>query len=161
MVAEQLKKGNMFPLHLVIECLSKAIATQEGFYSNKSIPAISQRLKNPGNLTHWRNKKGQAYPTNNGYVNFPNPEEGFAALRGQIKINLKKNPTFKEFFTGVRGSFAGFAPRGHGDNDPVGYAAFTVRFLSRNLGLAEPLSIDDKISKLVAHSLFQEAALAP
>jgi hypothetical protein len=158
----------MITQEILVNCFAEAIATKEGFYLKKKIPSISTRLNNPGNLEHWKNKKGQSYPICNGYVNFPTEEEGFTALRKQIKINIGRDLTWKQFFAGKRKAYSvknasgqtilvdypGFTPRGRGENDPVRYALEVVQFIARKLPIPFELSIDDKITRL-----FEEPAV--
>lgn len=113
----------------LIDRFSKAIARQEGFYDKRKLLTVAQRCNNPGNLTHWKDRAGKPYPMSNGYVHFPTVEDGWRALRAQCKINvLKRRLTFREFFAGRPGVYAGYCPKDDGrdkmlrKNDPVVYA---------------------------------------
>jgi hypothetical protein len=138
----------------MVTCLAQAIAHNKGYYLRKPVPMVSQRLNNPGELEHWKSRKGVPMPVVNGYVKFASEEDGFFALTKQIQINLRRDLSFREFFAGRRGVYAGFSPRGRGDNDPVKEAALTLRYVLRNLpdrpdlGGAE-LTIDCPILHLV------------
>jgi hypothetical protein len=97
----------------LIEQIAKAIATMEGFFKANT---IAQRNNNPGNLRSW----GSA-PVVNGYAKFATAEEGWAALRAQIKKNIGRGLTLEEFFTGKPGVYPGYAPAAD-KNDPGHYA---------------------------------------
>jgi len=52
----------------VIDAIADAIATMEGFYSDRV--TLAKRNANPGNVRLWRDAQGRAYPTYRGYVDF-------------------------------------------------------------------------------------------
>jgi hypothetical protein len=113
----------------LIERVAQAIAHKEGFYLKKKLPTVAQRCNNPGNLTHWKDRNGNPFPTANGYVQFPDEETGWRALRAQCSINIvKRRLSFLEFFSGKPGIYAGFCPKDTTrdplarKNDPVQYA---------------------------------------
>lgn len=112
-----------------IERVAQAIARQEGFFLKKPILTVAQRCHNPGNLTHWKDRNGNPFPTNNGYVQFPDEETGWRALKAQCSINIvKRRLSFLEFCCGKPGIYAGFCPKDNNidrmvkKNDPVQYA---------------------------------------
>lgn len=130
--------------------MADAIATMEGWYITQQQasarrlqwPTRAQVNNNPGNLRSWGSRDIVA-----GYASFPSPQDGWAALRAQIRNNIyglgtnfprrKTHPmTCAEFFAGQRdasgevlpGGYPGFAP--HRDkNNPVGYAQFVANRL--------------------------------
>lgn len=120
---------------VLISEFAKSIAEKEGFFSdNKTIPSVSKRLKNPGNLRSWRDPQGNPYPVFNGLVEFPSVDIGWMALRAQCKINiLKRSLTMSQFFGGKPGVYAGFSSR-HGKNSAREYEQFVVAKLSSVFG---------------------------
>lgn len=103
------------------------MARQEGFYVPGS-PA--QRNRNPGNIRPWPKCK---LPTANGFIVFPSVEAGWEQLRRQIRLNIRRGLTCREFFAGQRdadgkvvpGGYAGYAPAAD-HNRPNEYAAFVA-----------------------------------
>lgn len=107
----------------LIDSLAQSIATMEGFFKPNT---IAQRNNNPGNLRRWG-----ANPVQNGYAVFNTPEEGWAALRKQIQLNVNRGLTLEEFFGGKTGVYPGYAPSAD-SNDPANYA----RFVAGRAGIA-------------------------
>lgn len=99
----------------LIDSISQAIATMEGFYKAGS---ISQRQNNPGDLRSWG-----SYPVVNGYVQFPDAATGWAALNQQVQLNINRGLTLEEFFGGKPGIYGGYAPAAD-SNQPSVYAQF-------------------------------------
>lgn len=100
-----------------IEQFAQAIATMEGYFKAGS---IAQRNNNPGNLRSWGSR-----PVVNGYAYFDTPDQGWAALRRQIELNISRGLTLQEFFGGKSNVYAGYAPAAD-KNNPTGYAAFVA-----------------------------------
>ena len=67
----------------------------------------------------------------NGYAVFNSPEEGWAALRKQIQLNVNRGLTLEEFFGGKPGVYPGYTPSAD-SNDPANYA----RFVAGRAGIA-------------------------
>jgi len=107
----------------LLDNLAQSIATMEGFFKPNT---IAQRNNNPGNLRSWG-----ANPVKNGYAVFDSPEEGWAALRKQIQLNVNRCLTLEEFFGGKPGVYPGYAPSAD-SNDPANYA----RFVGGRAGIA-------------------------
>lgn len=137
---------------IFIAAYAKACGTEEGFFKSGKVPTIPQRLNNPLDLRSWKDNKGKPYPVVNGYAKFPDPETGWAAGRSQCRINIvKRQLTFREFFSGKRGVYAGFAPRAD-RNDPFGYANNVLAFVKRAFPASEEVqaaTIDTVIATLV------------
>ena len=99
----------------LISSIASAIQTMEGWFPG----SVSQRNNNPGNIMD------VAYYQATGQFRvkyFPTLAEGQQALQDQISRNIGRGLTLKEFFGGKPGVYAGYAPAGHGGNDPVAYA---------------------------------------
>lgn len=113
----------------LINGIAAAIATMEGYHLTEdqarakklAYPSVARRNNNPGNLRSWG-----ANPVKNGYAVFPNPDEGWAALRAQIAKNIGRKLTLEEFFAGKPGVYGGYAPA-EDSNHPKQYAAFVGR----------------------------------
>lgn len=137
----------------LIDAVAQAVGRKEGFFDKKRMPTVAQRLHNPGNLSHWKDRHGNAFPEVNGYVQFPDLDTGWRALKAQCKINiLKRGLTFLEFFQGKPGVYKGFCPR-NADKDPdlrrneaVEYAQFVLRALAPD---RTDLSIHSSIASLL------------
>ena len=98
---------------MLVEKIARAIARMEGY----EIPgSLAQRNNNPGNLRSWGK-----HPKNKGFVVFPSPDAGWAALRRQVRLNIARGLTLEEFFAGKPGVYGGYAPAGD-KNDPAHYA---------------------------------------
>lgn len=120
----------------VIEAFAEAIAHFEGFYTQtrNNIPTVPQRLNNPGDLRSWKDENGRPFPVVNGFVQFPDIDRGWRALRAQCRINIiKRQLTVTEFFAGKRGVYWGYANKQDG-NDPTAYANFVYNKLTKILG---------------------------
>lgn len=102
----------------LVDRIAEAIARMEGYFQPGS---IAQRNNNPGNLRSWG-----ARPVESGYVKFNTPEEGWAALKQQIRRNIDRGLNLLEFFGGKPGVYAGYSPAAD-RNDPVNYARFVAR----------------------------------
>jgi len=102
----------------LIDKIALAIAKMEGFFKPGS---LAQRNNNPGNLRSWGNR-----PVVGGYAKFDTPEEGWAALKQQIRRNIDRGLNLLEFFGGKPGVYAGYSPAAD-KNDPVNYARFVAR----------------------------------
>lgn len=138
----------------IIETVAQAIGNEEGIYDRKKVPSIPQRLNNPGCLRSWKAPTGTknapvAYPTVNGYVEFPTVEIGWEALRTQCKINIvKRGLTFREFFGGKPKVYGGFSPWTNGKgNTPLLYASNVLAYVKRRLSI-EGITIDTPIVSL-------------
>lgn len=172
----------MIEQNLFIDTFARAIAAKEGFYKQGGkVPPIPRRLSNPGDLRHWKDKNGRAYPVVNGFVKFPECERpgckhvdhpceaGWSALRAQCKINVfKRRLTFREFFAGKPRVYDGYAPSRDGNN-PRQYANDVLAYLRSKLalpesvlypekGVVEPLTIETPIYALVAPLPMEKAA---
>ncbi|HZT36608.1 MAG TPA: hypothetical protein VFA28_01830 [Bryobacteraceae bacterium] len=102
-----------------VDDLAQAIARYEGYYSPGS---VADRHNNPGNLRSWGN-----YPVVNGYVQFPDAETGWAALRAQVQKNIDRGLNLLEFFGGGNG-YGGYAPSTD-SNNPTRYATTVASWL--------------------------------
>lgn len=102
-----------------------AIAEFEGFFIEDS---IAQKNNNPGNL--------RPIGASVGFQTFNTPEEGWERLLHQIKLNVSRKLTLREFFLGKPGVYAGYAPLG--DNDPDVMANY-INFVSDRLNI--PLDV--------------------
>lgn len=124
----------------MIQRIAKAIATMEGYFITPeqaksrgiSYPTISQRNNNPGNLRSWGST-----PISGGFAAFASAEEGWAALRRQIVLNIGRGLNLYEFFGGKPGVYAGYAPAAD-NNKPAQYAQFVAR--ETGLDPTRPLS---------------------
>lgn len=100
--------------------LAYAIALMEGYFA---LGTIAQRNNNPGNLRRWG-----SFPTESGFAKFPNQVTGWNALFRQIDLNISRDLTLIEFFSGKPGVYPGYAPAAD-SNKPVDYALFVNRWL--------------------------------
>src|SRR5271157_4273547 len=87
-----------------VDDLAQAIARMEGFNVAGS---VAQRDNNPGNL---RSGPGQIGTDAGGYAIFPDVTTGYAALDNQINLNIGRGLTLNQFFGGLPGVYAGYAP---------------------------------------------------
>ena len=99
-----------------VDAIAQAIAQMEGYNSPGS---LAQRNNNPGNL---RSGPGQI-GTSSGFAVFASPDDGFAALNNQIQLNASRGLTLNQFFAGLPGVYAGYAPSSDANN-PAQYASF-------------------------------------
>lgn len=116
----------------LIDLLADRIATFEGFYKAES---LAFKNNNPGNIRRWG-----LNPIVKGYVKFSTKVAGWAALKRQIHLNIQRKLTFKEFFAGKPGVYAGYAPSGD-NNHPENYAKYVAKPFK--------VSIDTEISTLI------------
>jgi hypothetical protein len=143
----------MADLNYLIETLALAIGQEEGFFAQKKIPTIPQRLNNPGDLRSWKAPNGKPYPVANGFACFPDAETGWAALRTQCRLNVvKRKLTLREFFGGKRADgrviYAGFAPAAD-KNNSYQYASNVLRYLARKGAVPAEATIDQVLVNLV------------
>lgn len=96
-------------------------------------------LNNPGALT------GDLGYCSNGksgiLVKFCTPEDGQAALEQQIRYNTNRGLNLFEFFGGKPGVYSGYAPSGHGANDPNAYANFVAANTGIDPNIPLPLAM--------------------
>jgi len=90
--------------NLILTAAAQAIAEGMDFYKvvgKKKIQPVSQRLNNPGCLPSWFDGRGTPMPVLNGFVDFPNEQAGWSALRTQCKILVfKRRNTLRQMFQG-------------------------------------------------------------
>jgi len=110
----------------LIDDLADAIARYEGYYKSSSLAA---RNNNPGNLRSWG-----SYPVVNGYVQFPDAETGWRALRSQVERNVGRGLNLYEFFGGKPGTYPGYAPAAD-NNRPRTYAETVAGWLGISPGI--------------------------
>lgn len=101
----------------MVDRISRAIAYMEGFFAEGSRAAAN---KNPGNLRTWGSR-----PVRGGYAVFPRAEDGWKALRTQIRRNITRGLTLREFFAGKPGIYPGYAPASD-RNNPDQYARYVA-----------------------------------
>lgn len=105
-----------------IDDLASAIARFEGF----SVPgSVAQRNNNPGNL---RAGPGQIGTDSGGYAIFPDVATGYSALDNQIQLNVNRGLNLNQFFGGLPGVYAGYAPAAD-KNNPGQYASTVASWL--------------------------------
>lgn len=92
--------------------IAQSIAQMEGYNTPGT---VARRNNNPGNIM-----SGGTFRT------YPTEADGWGALCNQIRLNIGRGLTLEEFFGGRPGVYAGYAPAGHGGNDPAAYAAFVA-----------------------------------
>lgn len=117
----------------VWDSLAVAIAIEEGYYT-PGTPAA--RNHNPGNLT--------TTAAGNPLAVFPDDATGWAALYSYVQRHFASYPQISliQFFGGVPSlGWPGYAPAGHGNNDPVGYASFVAGQLTANGFPTDPNSL--------------------
>ncbi len=100
--------------------ISRAIAKQEGWFVPDS---VARRHNNPGNLRSWGDN-----PIVNGYAQFKNEADGWAALFYQVQKNVRRKLSLRQFFGGKLPVYSGYAPSKDG-NQPIAYAAFVAKYL--------------------------------
>lgn len=107
--------------------LAEAIARQEGFYVEGSLP---QRNMNPGDLRH---APGETHPGNPNAVGaFPNLAAGWAALERQLGLYAARGLT-------VQQAIYEFAPPT--ENDSAQYLAY----ICQQLGCTPATSVTDAL----------------
>lgn len=169
----------------LIRWFSVAVASMEGFFitpeqwraMGRKLPkdwkpgepiTVAQRNHNPGNLRSWGKR-----PIVAGYAYFETAEEGWTALKKQIKLNVygagtadvyslrSSGLTFREFFAGQlkpdgtlkKGGYPGYAPAVDA-NKPAQYAEYVKNYIVSRAELRNPpevlaaLSIDSRIKEL-------------
>lgn len=112
----------------VVALIADRIGHFEGFFltqkqaqqSRAKFPCLAQINRNPGNLRSW----GRV-PIVSGYAQFPTVEEGWAALKKQVNINISRGLSFYEFFAGKKNRYAGYAPAAD-SNHPTQYSEFVA-----------------------------------
>jgi hypothetical protein len=126
---------------LLVETISEAIASYEGFWKPDS---VANRNHNPGNLREWGDN-----PKKHGYASFANFADGWNALRRQVTLNIERGLTPLEFFAGKAGVYAGYAPS-KDNNNPQAYAAFVLDRLQRKGW--DQASLDKPLANLTTQS---------
>jgi len=111
----------------LVDALSNAIATFEGYYNSTANP--SQANNNPGNLTAGSGQVGSS----GGFAVFSDPDAGFAALNNQVELNINRGLSLQTFIGGnldQGGSYPGYAPAAGGNN-----VSNYVNYLAQQLGI--------------------------
>jgi len=103
---------------ITVENIARAIATFEGFFKPGT---LAERNNNPGNLRSWGST-----PIQDGYAHFATADKGWAALRHQVRLNISRGLSLREFFVGKPGIYPGYAPAAD-FNDSNRYAEFVAR----------------------------------
>lgn len=118
---------------LLAQEICRAMAIQEGWRNPKSKQFSN---KNPGNVMDLSFFK----ETNKFRLAvFPTWKQGWDVMKNlAIRFLIGKKLTLEEFIGGKKPLYNGFAPLGHGANDPVLYAKNVASFLS--LDPKEPCS---------------------
>lgn len=95
--------------------LAEAIAHEEGFYVEGSLP---QRNNNPGDLRHGN---GEVHPANqpNSVGAFATPEDGWAALERQLGLDASRGWTMQQLVYS-------YAPPS--ENDTPRYLAYVLGY---------------------------------
>lgn len=106
-----------------VEAIAQAITRQE---------QVDPRYNNPGALMDvaYYHQTGQFR-----LMTFASLADGLAALYSQIQTNIDRGLTLQEFFAGKPGVYGGYAPSGHGGNDPGVYAANVSNWTGIPLGV--------------------------
>ncbi len=112
-------------LNILIDIIAEAIARKEGFYKPGS---LARRQNNPGNLRSWGDT-----PITKGYAAFVSLDKGWKALRKQILLNINRELTFYEFFSGKPGVYSGYSPAKN-SNNPTLYAIDVASAVGQHLG---------------------------
>ena len=87
-------------LRLYIEAIAIIIAFEEGYFNEGTIP---NRNNNPGDLRSWGNN-----PVVEGFAKFPTAMDGWQALMEQVRLNIERGLTLREFFRGKEGVYPGY-----------------------------------------------------
>ena len=106
-----------------VEAIAQAINRQE---------QTDPRYNNPGaimDVTYFQ-QTGQFR-----LMTFPTLADGWNALYAQIQTNIDRGLTLQEFFAGKPGVYGGYAPQGHGGNNPQVYAANVSSWTGIPLGV--------------------------
>ncbi len=113
----------------LVDSLSNAIATFEGYYNSTSNP--SQANNNPGNLTAGA---GQVGTSSQGFAVFPDAETGMAALNNQVELNIDRGLSLQTFIgggtTNEGTNYPGYASAAAGNN-----VSNYVNYLASQLGI--------------------------
>ena len=118
----------------MVSRISEAIAVYEGFYKPGT---FAKRHRNPGNIRWWG-----GLPVERGFVVFPSEDAGWEALAHQVRKNIKRGLTLREFFGGKPGIYPGYAPDSDG-NHSKRYA----EFVARRVGISPDVVIADAIEE--------------
>ncbi len=105
--------------------VSRAIARMEGWYRPTSVQHVNN---NPGNImdVDFYKATGQFK-----LRKYPAMVDGWNALRSLVEKSLfGKRLTLLEFIGGKKSVYNGYAPQGHGNNDPANYARLIGQWLS-------------------------------
>jgi hypothetical protein len=92
------------------EDLAQAIGRFEGVNVSGSLAQVNN---NPGNL---RSGTGQIGTDSHGFAIFPDMATGYSALDHQIDLNVARGLTLDQFFGGLPGVYAGYAPAADSNN---------------------------------------------
>jgi len=114
-----------------IDALARAIATFEGYFRPGT---VANRNNNPGNLRAGPRAVGK---DDRGYAVYRTPEDGWEDLRRQIRLNIERGLTLREFFGGRPGVYPGYAPAAD-RNQPEVYASWVGKRLG--IPLDRPLA---------------------
>jgi hypothetical protein len=116
-----------------VEAFAKAIARNE---NTSSYSSFLRGKNNPGALMYASQygatpfqvtgRDGKPLGT---FAQFGTEQQGWDALYRQIELNAGKGLTLYEFFAGKPGVYYGYAPSGHGGNQPNVYANSVGKWL--------------------------------
>lgn len=133
-----------------IEKMAQAIARVE---NTSSYSSFLRGRNNPGALMYAGQAGATPFQTTMGtFAQFGTETQGWEALYRQIELNAAKGLTFYTFFAGERdgagnvipGGYYGYAPAGHGSNQPNVYA----NTVSSLLGVPVTMRVLDYINGL-------------
>jgi len=114
---------------MLVDDIVEGLAEMEGYYTSGT---LANRNNNPGNLRSW-----VGTPVSERFAKFATPDDGFAALRQQVQLNINRGLTLQEFFAGKPGVYPGYAPAAD-SNRPIAYAAFVAQIA----GIAVDVPLD-------------------
>lgn len=97
--------------------LAEAIAHEEGFYVDGSLP---ERSNNPGDLEH---APGEAHTTSSPIGSFRDPADGWAALEAQLAKFAERGLTIAQMIDI-------YAPAS--ENDTAAYLAYVCQYVGCN-----------------------------
>lgn len=123
--------------------IAAAIGQMEGANSPGTLAA---RNNNPGNL---RAGPGQVGTDANGFAIFPDLATGTAALNNQINLNISRGLTLQQFFGGLPGVYAGYAPSAD-SNNPTQYA----NFVASQAGIPSDVPLSQLMAGMSESSIF-------
>lgn len=125
----------------LVKAVADIIAKVAGFHDQvrRGRPEpVARRLNNPGLLTRWRirtqGRDDGEFPTEFGFVRFPDLSTGESALRTQCHVNIvRRRLSTREFFRGKpamkdAAGYGGFISRRLAE-DPQAYISAVVRHL--------------------------------